>query len=1033
MVATLRSSRVGRYGTRAAWCAGTVLGVGLFGRLAAAWPVFFAALTTVTAVVMVAAGFVLNGRGHGSHWRTAWILLGSSLMLLSLTTTVAAAGDFHGGAGLGLRVVEVVSACLAGAGIVRLLASRIAGGAGDIVLEGAIIAAACTYVAWAWSIAQHVPHVATSLPSVFAWVLVVWLTGRLLYLTPEQIAGYRLLGASFVGILLTDAIFVGTASTGGTIHRGQLVGFTLCAYLLWGAAALHPSMRENFAPAEIAQTRFGVAKLAMHLAFAIVAPVALLILPMTRQSPGMTALVAASALLPLLLVGYLVRQIRGRARAEYRAQHDELTGLPNRRLFEDRAELAFRDARRDETKAAVLFLDLDRFKAINDGLGHSIGNQLLQGVAKRLSAVVREIDTVARFGGDEFTVLVGGVESTDDVAELARGILDLFARPFAVGGRELHTSTSVGVALFPDDGEDLDTLLKNADIAMYRAKARGRDSFEFYTPGLAIRAQTKLSVESGLRNTLERGGLKLHFQPQLDMKTGRIFGLEALARWPHPKIGMIPPDVFVPVAEESNLVIALGEFVLEEACAHARRWIDDGIQPRPIAVNISARHFATEGFAEAVRDKIARHAIPPGTLEIEITESIFMRDIEQASIELSELRAMGVRCAIDDFGTGFSGLRYLHDMSIDALKIDQSFVSGLRRDEDVSPIIDAIIGLADRLDLDVVAEGVETEEQVAFLVAQGCTKMQGYLFGRPMPAREIERLLRSDDADEIDWLALSTIDLETGRIEALPLSEYTSLLRTICSASDEPLEIDADRLPALLDALASDGADSEHTGAFLKMPLRVAAGTCVGLVPLVGGLAAAGALPGPVQSVVAATGRSIGIEIPQAHRHQPPHVLHVAVAPKVAPTIPAAPGGAGGSVTASGSGSGGGASAVVVTTPTTGKPAPHKPAPKSKSPVRKPSKNTGGRTAHGSHDGNGFGNWFANGKGNGNGNGNQSHGGGTRNGSPQPSPTTWPWSNGSGNHTSNSQHPTWPWDPHSTTPQHNTKTNNSSKSHAHSH
>jgi diguanylate cyclase (GGDEF)-like protein len=1025
VVATLRSSRVGRYGSRIALCGTAVLGVALIGRLAAVWPVFFAVLTAIVALGMLVAGYVVNGRGHGSQWRTAWLLLGASLALLTVSTTVAAAGGFDGNIGVAVRLVEVLSACLAGAGIVRLLANRVAGGAGDIMLEGAIIAAACTYVAWAWSTAQHVDHVATSLLPVFAWVLVVWLTGRLLYMTPEQVTGYRLLGGSFVGILLTDAIFVGTASTGGTIHRGQLIGFTLCAYLLWGAAALHPSTRENFAPAEITQTRFGIAKLTAHLAVAIVAPVALLILPVTRQSPGMTALVAASALLPLLLVGYLVRQIRGRARAEYRAQHDELTGLPNRRLFEDRAESAFRESRRDETKTAVLFLDLDRFKAINDGLGHSVGNQLLQSVAKRLSAVVREIDTVARFGGDEFTVLVGDVQSTDDVAELARGILDLFARPFNVGGRELHTSTSVGVALFPDDGEDLDTLLKNADIAMYRAKARGRDAFEFYTPGLAIRAQTKLSLESGLRHALQNGGLKLHFQPQLDMKSGHIFALEALARWPHPKIGMIPPDVFVPVAEESNLVIALGEFVIDEACAQARRWLDDGIKPRPIAVNISARHFATEGFADVVRDKLARYDIPPGTLEIEITESIFMRDIDQASIELAELRAMGVRCAIDDFGTGFSGLRYLHDMSIDALKIDQSFVSSLRMEDDISPIIDAIIGLADRLDLDVVAEGVETEEQVAFLVAQGCTKMQGYLFSRPMPAHAIERTLRSDDNEEIDWLAFSgmTIDLATGVVETIPPNEDTGLLRTICSASDEPLDIDASRLPGLLAALASDGSDGDGSATFLKMPLRLAAGTCVGLVPLVGGLAAAGALPGPVQSVVAATGRSMGIELPATGvRHEPPQAVHVVSASPPITTASNPPTGDGGSASGSGPGASPGAPATLVrVSPTTsgGKPpAKGKAAASSRNAGHRQSGSVG--NAHGR----------GNGVGNGNGSGSGQASRWTNAPAPNSSPTTWPWSSPSYNHGSSSQHPSWPWDPHSTTPAHKTP-KHSSKRNAH--
>jgi len=716
-------------------------------------------------------------------------------------------------------------------------------------------------------------------------VLVVWTMGRLLFLTQEQLVAYRFLGAAFAVWLLVDAVIVGFKLGGASVAHGEIVGVGLCACSLWAIAACHPSMCRSFAPVEVTPQQFGWIKLSAHLMVAIVAPVSLLLLPSTRESPVSTALVVGSAVLPILLVGYLVRQIRGRARAEYRAQHDELTGLANRRLFEDRAAAAFSVADRDGSRVAVLFLDLDRFKAINDSLGHATGNQLLQGTATRLSAIVREVDTVARFGGDEFTVLVSDLTTNDEVAELAHGILNAFARPFRIAGRELHTSASIGVALYPDDGTDAETLLKNADIAMYRAKARGRDAFEFYTPWLALRAQTKLAVESGLRRALDNGGLELHYQPQIDVKTGRVFGLEALARWPHPNIGMIPPSVFVPVAEESNLVITLGEWAIDAACAQLRSWLDQGIVLRSIAVNVSARHFASDGFVESVRDSLARHSIPGGALEIEITESIFLRDLERARASLDRLRELDVRCAIDDFGTGFSGLRYLADMSIDSLKIDQSFVSCLG-ERDNAPVVDAIIALGQRLDLDIVAEGVETEAQLAFLLAQGCTRMQGYFFGRPCPPDEIEEVLRRDDHAVFNWRAghAEVADMTDSKSPAQRQTTASVLLNAICHATHDLDDLDTSGLPGLLAALSMNDIDAGRSATIMRMTRRVAAGTFVGLVPLVAGLAAANALPNSVQNVVAATASTVGLDLPRV-KPAARHSQHAVAAPAPQPRI----------------------------------------------------------------------------------------------------------------------------------------------------
>jgi len=850
--------------------AAAVVGAALIMRLSESWPAVAGFAVAIAVLALLSGGIVVNGRTHGTRWRIAWSLIGLGLVLCTANTMWGALGGLGVDVALGREAIDLAAAGLAGGGVALLLSGRLGARAVDVVFEGAIIAASCSYVAWAWAGARGMDHVATAVAilPIFAWVLVVWTMGRLLFLTTEQLVAYRILAAALVTWLLLDAVLVGVKLGGASVAHGEVVGLGLCACALWALAACHPSLRRSFAPVEVAPQQFGWVKLSAHLLVAIVAPVSLLLLPSTRESPAMTALVLGSAGLPVMLVGYLVRQIRGRARAEYRAQHDELTGLPNRQLFEDRAAAAFRLADRDGSRVAVLFLDLDRFKAINDSLGHATGNQLLQATATRLNAIVPEIDTVARFGGDEFTVLVSDLTTNDEVAELARSILNAFARPFRVGGRELHTSASIGVALYPDDGNDAETLLKNADIAMYRAKARGRDAFEFYTPWLALRAQTKLAVESGLRRALDNGNLELHYQPQIDAKTGHVFGLEALARWPHPKIGMIPPNVFVPVAEESNLVVTLGEWAMDTACAQLRSWLDDGIALRSIAVNVSARHFASDGFVDAVRDVLARHSIPGGALEIEITESIFLRDLERARASLDQLRELGVRCAIDDFGTGFSGLRYLADMSIDSLKIDQSFVSCLTEREN-APIVDAIIALGQRLDLDIVAEGVETEDQLAFLQAQGCTRMQGYFFGRPCRPEAVEVLLRRDDEGAYNWRegGADVVDLTDRGYTGRQRTAASALLSAICDSTDDLVDVDTSGLPGLLAALSMN--DDDRPATFARVTRRVAAGTCVGLVPLVAGLAAADALPNSVQNVVSATAQTVGLEIPHA---QPPAV-----------------------------------------------------------------------------------------------------------------------------------------------------------------
>ena len=433
---------------------------------------------------------------------------------------------------------------------------------------------------------------------------------RLIFLTKEHIVAYRYLAASFVCLLAVNAMFAGTRLGGSSLSRGGALGIALWAYCLWGAAAVHPSLRRTFEPTQPRSSRFGSGQLLLCVLATTLGPVTLALLAAGHDLSALGGVLVGSAIAPGLLAIYLIRQVRARARAEYRAQHDPLTGLPNRTLFHDRVDVALSHARRSGTGVAVMFLDLDRFKSINDSLGHAVGNQLLQAVAKRLRETIRETDTVARMGGDEFTVLVGGIKEDDDAAVTAQKIVDQFARPFVAGGRELHTTTSVGIALYPADGDDVDTLLKHADGAMYRAKARGRDAYEFFTPDLSVRAQARLSVESGLRHALERNGLVLHYQPQIDVCSGAIVGLEALARWPHKGVGMVMPDVFVPIAEETGLIVSLGDWAIDEACSDLRLWLNSGIAPRPVAVNLSARQLSDPALVDKVGAVLERYDVP---------------------------------------------------------------------------------------------------------------------------------------------------------------------------------------------------------------------------------------------------------------------------------------------------------------------------------------------------------------------------------------------------------------------------------------
>ena len=428
--------------------------------------------------------------------------------------------------------------------------------------------------------------------------------------------------------------------------------------------------------------------------------------------------------------------ISERKRAEdwvqFLAQHDLLTGLPNRTLFSDRLTQAIAQARRQQTQLVVLFANLDRFKNINDFLGHPVGNQVLQEVARRLTATVRETDTVCRQSGDEFILLVQGISGPEQAAQVAGKLLTALSQPYSVAGRELVTSASIGIACYPRDGEDAEALVMNADAAMHHAKESGRGQYQFFSEQLNADAHARLLLENDLRQALARGEFILNYQPKLDVASGRITGCEALIRWQHPNLGLVSPARFIPVAEETGLIVAIGEWVLEEACREAVRLQTAGFPGLLMCVNVSALQLRQEDFVERVSGILARAGLGPSLLELEVTESMIMHDVVHATRILQQLNDAGIRLAIDDFGTGYSSLAYLKRFPIHVLKIDQSFVRDIMTDPDDAAIVQAIIALAHSLRLGVIAEGVETREQFDFLKAHHCDAVQGYLIAKPL-------------------------------------------------------------------------------------------------------------------------------------------------------------------------------------------------------------------------------------------------------------------------------------------------------------
>jgi len=427
------------------------------------------------------------------------------------------------------------------------------------------------------------------------------------------------------------------------------------------------------------------------------------------------------------------------------AYYDGLTGLPNRMLFEDRLQVEIARARRNHRKVAVMVLDLDRFKVINDTLGHMKGNELLKSVADRLSGCLYEDDTISRIGGDEFTFIIPDIVEVQDAVKVAQRLYESMARPFDLEDQEMFITGSIGISLYPDDGMDISELIKNAETAMYRAKEQGRNNYQLYTTAMNAHASERLALENDLRKALDRQEFVVFYQPQINASTGKIIGLEALIRWQHAALGMVSPAQFIPLAEETGLIVPIGEWVLRTACEQMKGWHDAGFPKIRVAVNLSARQFMRDDLVDMVRRILKETGLEAEYLDLEITESVTMQNVDRAVQTLNELRDLGIQISLDDFGTGYSSLSYLKNFPIYTLKIDRSFVRDITTDPDDAAIATSIIAMAHSLKLHVVAEGVELEEQLKYLIERGCHEMQGYFFSPPLPAAGIEELFESID------------------------------------------------------------------------------------------------------------------------------------------------------------------------------------------------------------------------------------------------------------------------------------------------
>lgn len=456
---------------------------------------------------------------------------------------------------------------------------------------------------------------------------------------------------------------------------------------------------------------------------------------------------------PLFVRSYTAMQLaeerrRANEKINHLAYHDALTNLPNRMLFQDRLTECFKEAQEARLRPAILFFDLDRFKIINDTLGHHVGDSMLQVLARRLESIVRPGGTLARFSGDEFIWLIPHVSERAEAAAFAREVAKVVSKPYDHEGQELFVTASIGVSFFPEDGADADTLIKHADTAMYRAKEKGGDTFEFYHPDMNFRSLERLHLETYLRKALSRDEILVHYQPLVNLENGEIFGMEALVRWKHPELGLVSPAEFIPLAEETGMIVSVGNWVLRTACAQNKAWFDMGHR-LVVSVNISMQQFQHPDFVATIQETLAETGLDPVWLALEITESVAMKNVNFVMETIDELKRIGVHISIDDFGTGYSSLSYLKRFRVHTLKIDRSFIRDVTTDEDNAAIVTALIAMSQQMKMRSLAEGVETREQLDFLKERGCNEVQGYIYSKPLPADQFIELLRKPAAPRV--------------------------------------------------------------------------------------------------------------------------------------------------------------------------------------------------------------------------------------------------------------------------------------------
>jgi diguanylate cyclase (GGDEF)-like protein len=570
-------------------------------------------------------------------------------------------------------------------------------------------------------------------------VLVVGLRGLMSRAARRGPLGPLIMGVVFV---LSSHVVQAITMARGTAPGGAAEVLAAIGVACLAGAVVHP--RAAAEPQQLAEEApLFSAGHASIVVVALLAGPAVLAVQALRNVTASATVATGAVLSGVVLACYLVGLLQERAATEHQATHDPMTGLPNRVLFTDRLERAIAHARRNDTPVGVLFIDLDRFKDVNDTFGHAAGDHLLRTVAARLQPCRREEDTLARLSGDEFAVLLPHLAAPSDVMVVVQRVLDALGEPVTIAGERTLIAASIGVAVYPDDGDSADEILSSADAAMYLAKESPGNSYEIFSSTLATKAHERIRLESALYTGIQRNELELHYQPIVDATSGRTVGAEALVRWMHPEKGLVLPGQFIPVAEQSDLIVLLGERVILEACEQSRRWGDLGLRDVSVAVNASSRHFS-RGLVSTVTAALRATGADPGNLVIELTESTAVDNLDAVVAALDELRQLGVRSAIDDFGTGYCGLRYLSTLPVDCLKIDQSFIQGMT--PSAAAIVAATIAMGHSLGLSLVAEGVETDEQHRFLRAKGCDRIQGYLIGRPVPADEFTDRLRAERA-----------------------------------------------------------------------------------------------------------------------------------------------------------------------------------------------------------------------------------------------------------------------------------------------